>query len=237
MITLTATIEIKRSLPNPFKLGASRLGSSATFGTEVNNAQPIDLHNLLSLESELFDRSDLKMPSWGIISNKGKIGFNDPNKRFLGYANNGVLVEGAPVKIILSNTLVNGATEVVAERETDQWDYDNDNRTVSVTLKDDLEEWQEITIDGIDYDPRNPVARNLKYFYVYLWEMTQGNYNMLSFAQLDTETQSVLENTYVQYPLLESGTLWQSWDKLAQVAQAHIYKKKGVVIFRCNGGN
>ena len=237
MIKLTATIEIKRSLPNPFKLGVSRLGSGATFGTQVNTLQEIDRHNILSLENELFDRGDLKMPSWGIISNKGKIAFNDPNKRFLGYANNGVLVESAPVKIILSNTLVAGATETVAEMESDQWDYDNDNRTVSVTLKDDLEEWQEITIDGIDYDPRNPVVRNLKYFYVYLWNKTKGNYKMLSFEELDAETQSVLENTYVQYPMLESGTLWQSWEKLAQVAQAHIYKKKGVVIFKHNGGN
>jgi hypothetical protein len=61
---------------------------------------------------------------------------------------------------------------------------------------------------------------------------------MLSINELDEDTQAVLNNTYIQYPLLESGSLWQQWTKLCQACQLHIYKNSdGVVVCRYNGGN
>ena len=254
MITLTAKIEINQENPVPFTIGKSVIGGGDLIGTTINVTKEFDRRNLLSIERSIFDRSDLKLPSWGIISNVGNLEFNDANKRFLGYANAGVLVEDMRVELFLNNTLVNGASEKIGTFYTDTWDYDNDNRVASVSLKDDLEEWQDINVEEISYDTRKIESKPFKWLYEHLWKLTSnrssyvndkgetiigtGNYNMFSIVELDEDTQAVLNNTYIQYPLLESGSLWQQWTKLCQVCQLHIYKdNNGVVICRYNGGN
>lgn len=214
----------------------------------------IDYRNLISLQRTIYDRSDLKLPSFGIISNTGNIEFNDNDGEVRDYAEMLLLQSGLKCEINLNNTLVEGASEKIGLFETDQWNYDNDSRVVSVSLKDDLEEWQEINVATIEYDPRVIEHKPFSWLYEHLWKLTSnreayvntdgevisgtGNYNMLSLVELDEETQSVLNNTYIQYPLLESGSLWQQWTKLCEVCQLHIYKNNdGVVVCRYNGGN
>ena len=240
MITLMAKIEINQENPVPFTIGKSVIGGGDLIGTTINVTKEFARRNLLSIERSIFDRSDLKLPSWGIISNVGSLEFNDINKRFLAYANAGVLVEGMKCELYLNNTLVNGAIERIGTFYTDTWDYDNDNRVVSVSLKDDLEEWQDINVSEISYDPRKTESKPFKWLYEHLWAITTANdnYDMISFDELDTDTQDILQNTYTQYPLLESGSLWEQWTKLCEVCQLHIYKdNNGVVICRYNGGN
>lgn len=240
MITLTAKIEINQANPVPFIIGKSVIGGGDLIGSTIYVTKEFDRRNLLSLERSIFDRSDLKLPSWGIISNVGNLEFNDNNGRFLGYANAGVLVEGMKTELYLNNTLVNGASKKVGTFYTDQWNYENDSRVVSVSLKDDLEEWQDINVAEISYDPRVIKHEPFSWLYKRLWSVTtaNGNYNMLSIDDLDIDTQAVLNNTYIQYPLLESGSLWQQWTKLCQVCQLHIYKNNdGVIVCRYNGGN
>ena len=223
-------------------------------GIYVNVSIKIDRNNLISISRSIFDRSDLKLPSFGIISNTGNIEFNDLDGEIRDYAEELLLESGLKCEINLNNTLVDGASEKIGLFETDEWDYDNDNRVVSVSLKDDLEEWQDINVEGISYDPRKPESKPFKWLYEHLWKLTSnrssyvnengetisgtGNYNMLSFVDLDEDTQAVLNNTYIQYPLLESGSLWQQWTKLCQACQLHIYKNNdGIVVCRYNGGN
>lgn len=219
-------------------------------GIYVDVSIEIDRKNLISISRSIFDRSDLKLPSFGIISNTGNIEFNDTDGEVRDYAEQLLLQSGLSCEIRLNNTLVDGASELVAKMETDQWDYDNDNRIVSVSIKDDLEEWQDINVAEISYDPRNAETKPFKWLYNRLWLLTsnryyeealttgQGNYNMLAFDELDIDTRKVLLNTYIQYPLLESGSLWQQWTKLCEVCQLHIYKNNnGVIVCRYNGGN
>ena len=250
MITLTATIEINEGT-NHFIIGKSRLGVDKFSSLTIKE---IDRRNLISIDRSILDRSDLKLPNFGIISNVGNIEFNDTNGEFLAYAEKLLLKSGLRCEIKLRNTLVEGASETIGVFETDQWDYDNDNRTVSVSIKDDLEEWQDINVEGIDYDPRKIESKPFSWLYEHLWELTsnrdsyvnangetitaKGNYNMFSLVELDEDTQAVLKKTYIQYPLLESGSLWQQWTKLCQVCQLHIYKNSdGIVVCRYNGGN
>jgi hypothetical protein len=198
----------------------------------------IDRQNIISLEGPIFDRSDLKLPSFGIISNTGNIEFNDLNGEIRNYAEQLLLQSGLSCEIRLNNTLVDGASEVVAKMETDQWDYDNDNRVVSVSIKDDLEEWQDINVAEIPYNPRKVESKPFSWLYEHLWAITNPNYPMQSLKKLDEETYGVLTNTYIKYPMLESGTLWKQWTKLCQACQLHIYKNSdGVVVCRYNGGN
>jgi hypothetical protein len=128
----------------------------------------IDRRNLISLESSIFDRSDLKLPSFGIISNKGNIEFNDLDGEVRDYAEQLILQSGLSCEIRLNNTLVDGASQVIAKMETDQWDYDNDNRVVSVSIKDDLEEWQDINVYEISYDPRVLESKPFSWLYEHL---------------------------------------------------------------------
>ena len=200
----------------------------------------VDRRNMLGVDCSIFDRSDLKLPSFGIISNKGNIEFNDYDGRVLRYAESLQLVAGQKCEIWLNNTLVEGASERIALLETDQWDYDNDSMTVSVSIKDDLEEWQEINDTGISYDPSSISGKPFSWLYEYLWGATMavGNYDLLQIDQLDAETQNVLKNNYMKYPLLESGSLWKQWTKLCQSCQLHIYKdRNGKIVCRYNGGN
>lgn len=207
----------------------------------------IDRRNLLGISSSIFDRGDYKLPSYGIISNSGSIEFVDYNREVLDCAEMGLLVGDLKAEITLNNTL-NGKSETIAIMETEQWNYDNNNRSVSVSLKDDLVEWQDIYVEGITIDPRKIYDEPLSYIYNYLWEITsnrtygskigKGNYNMLALEELDQDTQNVLNNVYTKYPLLDSGNLWQQWTKLCQVCQLHIYKdNQGIIVCRYNGGN
>lgn len=208
----------------------------------ISETEVIDIgrRNMLAVESSIFDRSDLKLPSFGIISNTGNIEFNDNDGRVLQYAESLKLQAGQKCELWLNNSLVEEANEMIGLFETDQWNYDNDNRVVSVSIKDDLEEWQNINVEKISYDPRKPQSKPFSWIYKHLWGITtkNGNYKMLSFDELDKNTQDTLNNTYIQYPLLKSGSLWQQWTKLCQVCQLHIYKNTdGVVTCRYNGGN
>ena len=209
-------------------------------GIYTNLTIDICRRNLISISRSIFDRSDLKLPSFGIISNTGNIEFNDTDGKIRDYAEQLLLESGLKCEIKLNNTLIDGASETIGLFETDEWDYDNDNRVVSVSLKDDLEEWQDINVDPINYDPRVVEHKSFKWLYNHLWGITtkNDNYDMLSFDELDSDTQAVLNNTYTQYPLLESGSLWQQWTKLCQVCQLHIYKNNnGRIVCRYNGGN
>lgn len=209
-------------------------------GIYVEVSIDIDRRNMIGISRSIFDRSDLKLPSFGIISNTGNIEFNDLDGEIRDYAEQLLLQSGLSCEVRLNNTLIDGASQVIAKMETDQWNYDNDNRVVSVSIKDDLEEWQDINVAPINYDPRVVEHKSFKWLYNHLWGITtkNDNYDMLSFDELDSDTQAVLNNTYTQYPLLESGSLWQQWTKLCQVCQLHIYKNNnGRIVCRYNGGN
>lgn len=201
----------------------------------------IDYRVMTNCEISIFDRGDTNKPSWGIYSNGGTLSFNDIYGIVEEFADKQLLVSNIPVEFWITNTLT-GKRQKVGEMYTAKWNYDSDNRTVNVTVKDDLEEWQDITISGFDYDPRYPdkvlPSQSMQNIYHWLYKRTPEKYHMNSFANLDNETQNILANTYIKYPLLESGNLWQQWNKICKVAQGHIFKNTdGITMFVYNGGN
>lgn len=223
------TITIRNwNTPNyPLKI----LGISIEVGIKVGRS------NLKSLSLNTTDRDDNRLPSFGIISNTCEIEFNDLNGEILDYIEQDLLVQGLSCKVYLNDT-TQGIHQQLGEYYADSWNYDNDNRSVSVSLKDDLEEWQSINVEGVSYDYRKPQAQNLKYFYNYLKRETPSKYNMAEYDNLDSTTKNILDNTYIAYPFIESDTLWGQWNKLCQAAQAHIKKEAdGTTSFVYNGGN
>jgi hypothetical protein len=202
----------------------------------------LDYNNLISMSGSIFERSDYKLPNFGIISNSGNIEFNDIDGEILDYAEEGWLTGGLETKLKLTNTLVKNAQTDVGTYYTAIWNYDTDNRTVSVSIKDDLEEWQDINVEGFNYDPRTPnkVLKNktMANLYKWLWDRTPSKYKMQTLEELDEVTRTKLNSTYIEYPLLKSGNLWQQWSKFCEANQTHIYKNfDGITVCKYNGGN
>ena len=189
----------------------------------------INLSNIISLNGNINYRSDNKLPSYGILSNSGKLEANDNDNSVLELAEKQELTSDMDIVVELNNTLAKISVDV-GHFKTKEWEYDNDNRSFSVSLKDDLVEWQDIQVKGINFDPRNPYAvlPNGTMADLYKWlhstERTPQKYEMLSFEELDAKTQEILNSTSTKYPLLEDGTLWEQWTKLCEVCGLYIYK-------------
>lgn len=200
-------------------------------GIYVNISIDINNRNLISLTSTIFDRGNYELPSYGIISNTGNIEFNDFNGEVKDYAEQLLLTSDLKVEITLKDTLTK-KEEQIALMETTDWDYNNNNRSVSVSLQDDLVEWQNIQVDGFSYNPRNPfkILPNGSMEDLYRWlqnsERTPTKYRMLSFGELDFNTKNILSTTKIDYPFLESGTLWEQWVKLCKVCGLYIFKNR-----------
>jgi hypothetical protein len=212
-------------------------------GIYVDISIDIDYRNLIALNRNITYRGDNKLPSYGIISNTGNLEFNDIDGEIKDYAEQMLLSSDLKVTINLNNTLKK-ASQQLGVFETETWDYDNDNRSVSVSLKDDLEDWQDIHIEGLNYDPRNPFAilRNGSMEDLYRWlqdsRITPQKYKMLPFEELDGKTRNILKNTTISYPLLKQDTLWEQWQKLCEVCGLYIYKNnegKTVCVYTYGG--
>ena len=239
MITLSAKIEIIGHNETPFVLGESAIGDGYAIGEEVNALVDINRRRLSSLDGEIADRADFSIPNWGVISNKGTMSFKDLNFRFLGYAELGLLKDGAKVTLFLSNSLKK-CSQKVGEYYANGWGYDNNNFLVSVSLNDGLEDWQDIVFEGLAYHPSQSISMTFQDVYELLSSFTNSNskVKMMDFEDLDTETKTFMSKTTVFYPTIESGSLWSAWEKFAVATQSHIFKtKEGVSTCRRNGGN
>lgn len=213
MITLTAQIKLND-------------------GTLIN----IGRNNILSLNISSFEKGDIKLPSYGIISNKGNLSFSDYHNEVREYAENLLINDKSTARVYLNNTLTKRQKQVAFLQAT-EWNYDNINRSVSVTLKDDLEEWQDIQIEAIGYDPRNPtkVFSALADLYKWLYDRTPSKYKMLTFEELDADTRWILAYSKLTYPLLQSATLWQQWTKMCEATGSYIRKnadERTVFVYR-----
>jgi hypothetical protein len=187
----------------------------------------ISRRSIISFNREVFDRDNAERLSYGVISCGGSLQFNDYDGTYKALAERLALNSNIIFDAFLVNTLAN-KQQSIAYMKCANWNYDNQSRSVSVTLKDDLEEWQDIQVEGFGYDPRNPskvlANKSMADLYKWLHEKTPKRYFMLSFAELDRSTQVILTNTTIEYPLLESGNLWAQWNKLCVACGLHIYK-------------
>lgn len=197
----------------------------------------INKNNLIAFNSDILDRANVQYPSFGIISNSASLTFADFNEQVLDLITQQILHSGIKVEVWLNNDISN-TQEQVCLMETRELSYDNDNRQVQVSLKDNLEEWQDINIEPVNYNPLKPQSQTAEFFFNYLYSQTPNKYSMLSFDKLDEETQNILSNTTIEYPVLENGSLWDSWQKLCELCMLHIYVDyEGKTVVKYNNGN
>lgn len=190
----------------------------------------IDYRVLRGIDLPYVDRADNDKPSYGIISNSGRLVFIDSNGEIRDYAEQGLLKKGLKVQVYLRDTL-SGIETQVGDLYTNDWDYDTANREVSVELKDDLEELQEINHSGLSLvvatiSNKNEYNGNSgRELYEALYEATPLSYKFKKYENLDANTQWVLSNALIHKYYLNSGSLWAQWNKLAELVGAQIYKE------------
>lgn len=176
----------------------------------------INDRNLISLNRSISDRSDITLPSYGILSNTGNIEFNDLNGDVRNYAEQLILTSGLKVEISLNNTL-SKSTEKVASFETKDWSYDNDNRSVTVSIQDDLEEWQNIALEGI---PFLETINSMYYVCTSLIQLTPIKWEF----NISDNIYSYLKTISCRNISFEKGSLWSFWTKFCEVTCLHLYK-------------
>lgn len=185
----------------------------------------IDDSNILNFNRTIMEKDNYKQPSFGIISNGGSISFIDKNGEIADYVAQQIINSKNEISVYLENADT-GKKAQIARFNTQQWEYKNSQSVVGITLKDNLEEWQGISVPAINYTPTVSTNQTAEWLYKYLQneKITPAKYNMLSFDQLDSKTKSVLSGTTIQYPLLESDNLWAEWNKLCELCFLNIYK-------------
>lgn len=192
----------------------------------------IDKKNLLSMEMKIIDRADIVMPSWGIMSNKGKIKFADFFGDIKEYANKKQLKKGLKIEIYLNNSLYN-INKKVGTFSTEKWTYDVNSKEASVDFTDELQQWQDIPIDEVFYTSTTTGATG-KQIYEFLYNKTPSKFNMVKFDNLDTNTKTSLNQFSVPVFIFAPQNLWAAWTSLCEVVQGHIFKNnKGDTIFAC----
>ena len=210
---------------------------TATIAREGGDPIVLDYRNSLSIERSIFDRSDISMPSWGVISNGGKLKFVDTDGSIRALAEARLLKSGMAVTITLSNT-ISGASAPVGEFLTENWDYDNDRHNVSVSIKDELLKWQDILFSPIKYNPYAQKNWNGREIYEYLRNITPTEFDMSDFYKLDELTQTHLSNSSAEFFILDSKNLWSAWNTFCEAFQTHIYiNNQNRTVCKYNGGN
>lgn len=198
-----------------------------------------DKRNLISLDSDIKDRSDNGHPSYGIISNGGNLTMIDNTGEIKAYAEFGLLTSDLPVTLYLHDTL-SGKKEIIGVFETENWEYNTLNFEVNITLKDNLEELQNINMERIPLDPldRFAVFHTMADLYKILKKETPDSFKFDDFNYLDENVKTLLTSSYLEYPLLENDSLWEQWRKICETCQLYIYADKdGKTVCRYYGGD
>ena len=120
----------------------------------------VDKGNMLSINSPSAFKSNLNKPDYGVLSMSGNSEFIDYNGSVEALANNLLLVEGLSAEIFLNNTLT-GKSVRVGDWITGKWNYEPNDRTVSVTIHDGLVNWQEIEVPRVNYDAKSGATKPL----------------------------------------------------------------------------
>ena len=196
----------------------------------------INYKNLINTSLPHNSVENNEQPSFGIYSNRGSVDILDPTEKIKEYAQNKKL-DGAIATFYLENTF-SQSKQQIAEYFVESWDYDIESLTISITMTDGFELWQEISNNGFDLPISSTGASVVKQeypaktLYEELYKNTPKSFKLLSFEELDDETKLRLLLTPIPFLYLEKGTLWEQWTKLCFLTGSKIYRDfSGQTIF------
>lgn len=214
----------------------------------LHNGTEIELNygNSVSMEGNIFDRADTTLPSWGIISNSGKIKFIDSDGQIRSAIEKNLLKERTKIVLSVSNT-VKGTKSNIGDYYAKNWDYDNNNFNVTVDFGDELQNMQDIQAEPYVYDlTTEGYSITAKDLYDYIQAYTVNiqadtvnkRFNMATFEELDSNTQAHLSAITIPIPYFEQTNLWNVWQNFCEAFQTHIFKAKNQkIVCVYNEGN
>ena len=193
----------------------------------------IDSRRLDELTLEHQSVGDNERPSFGIISNSGDISLIDYDMTFKSLAQLGLLNEDCPITMTATDTLT-GKSATIGKYLTNSWQYNTNNNTVSVSLKDDLLTWQELAFDGFVGQIQHFDEQARKYYYsdsgnyadIYQ-KITENFPNVIITDFLDVSFIELLESLIdgeIQICQMSRSPLWGAMQKLCEVSGVHIFK-------------
>ena len=196
---------------------SAKIYVSATETIEINQ------NNLKSLEINFSDREDADEPSFGIVSNTGKLSFDDSDMQVIGLIQQNVLGNSNKIEFFINNTLAK-VHKSIGVFYPDKWTYDNNSRLISATIKDDLQEWQGVVIS----QPSS--LQNFTYKDLYYENVAQTPSKFKFFISQETldYLSQIIETKSSR---LVGNTLWARWQQFCEATMLHIYKNsKGEVV-------
>lgn len=182
----------------------------------------LDYSKITDIDVGIVTRADFSKPSYGIVSNSGSISFNDFYNEISDYIELGLLKEGALVQVYIENSLVKSQKYKVCEMYTDKWTYDEENKSVTVSLVDGLEKLQEIQFNGISYFPRIQ-NKNSTFTEIYN-ELVNSTVAIGYKVYANANTLNIIGRIHTTHKYMEKSSLWSAWNKFAIATKTHIYK-------------
>jgi hypothetical protein len=193
----------------------------------------IDKQNLISISHNIVDRGNIVLPSYGIISNSGKINFADYRGEIRRLAEAKQLIANLPVTIYLNDTLNDTRLEF-SNFVTRKWAYEPNGREVSLEITDKLENWQDIVVNVIPYNTLTKENVTGEEIYNTWLSKTPAEFKLKLFSELDEYTRTILSNLKVPIFISKDTTLWSAWTTLCEAVGAHMFiNNKGETIFIC----
>lgn len=191
-------------------------------GTTYNLSQ----HNLSLMEITIMDRKDITLPSWGIVSNGGKLEIIDYTSEIKELLQTRELNKTTLVNIYLHNT-IQGKKWVVGNMYAYGWNYDEERKIASASLTDGLEKMQDVLITPLSKDPTNSEYTSAESIYNYLKDdSVKKGFEVLSFDELDDTTKNHLTNYKIYYAYIESQSLWSAWRTFCEALQLYMFKNR-----------
>lgn len=180
----------------------------------------LDERSITGFEYNIYDREYNDKPSYGIVSSSGTISYNDIDRQTIDYIRSNLINKYCSVCVYISNNLYS-TKYTITKTYTRDWEYDNNNFVVTVSLQDDLDKMQQYEFVGLKYDGSSMTGKQI---YNYIYKETPTEFMFPEFDSLDSDTKTFLTSSYIVFPYMEKSSIWSAWDKFAKAFCCKIYK-------------
>lgn len=190
-----------------------------------------DRSNLMTFNFTRSEIADNEQLSYGIVANTGEMTVKDKNAKLRLLAAQNLLLPDQDIKIYLESTDSESKAAIkdtIATMHSERWSYNSTEYQATISLYDPIQELQSHNVSRNLSEPTTAYE-----LYQFLYEKTVAlgfNVNFYS------DSIGILNDIQIQYPYIEECTLWEAWNKLANLARLHIYTDAdGSIIVRYYG--
>lgn len=173
-------------------------------------------NGLMELTMQNESVADNILPTYGIIGRTGKLKLID----YKDLLYNKILNREYPIEI---NIYQNG---VLFARfiSTKKYAYNIYTKEITIEASSNITNWQNINVT------KTEISYDVTAYDILVWLISKQTITSLDTVNLPSDTKAHLESITVPYFYLETGTLWEQFQKLCDLAQLRIYQDRFNVI-------